>query len=229
MAPGGCPGLVVTASSGRWPGFDLTKIAVRKWVKQAESDAGTRDVGCPRMSGRRLPGCGRENRPLQHVDLLKRATALSAMETRNIRSSPWRHHPYRRVGRLATVVDLASRSGMGRAVVDDFATDLVGPPCPRRLGAADRLMGSLSIPIAASIHQRSAWPPRRPERAAVAGRPVWPMPGEAAASRDPEQRLRGSASSLLVTRPEPMRTCPLGHEQGTRSRCVGGPEAGSRG
>ena len=64
--------------------FDLTETAVREWVKQAERDAGTRQDG-GLTSGERdeLAQLRRENRRLREdVDILKRATAFFAKETR---------------------------------------------------------------------------------------------------------------------------------------------------
>ena len=62
--------------------FDLTETAVREWVKQAEVDAGER----PGLTGderRELAGLRRENRRLREdVEVLKRATAFFAKETR---------------------------------------------------------------------------------------------------------------------------------------------------
>jgi len=62
--------------------FDLTETAVRKWVNQAEIDAGRRD-GLSSEEREELARLRRENRRLQaDVDLLKRATAFFAKETR---------------------------------------------------------------------------------------------------------------------------------------------------
>jgi transposase len=64
--------------------FDLTETVVREWVKQAERDAGTRQDG-GLTSGERdeLAQLRRENRRLREdVDILKRATAFFAKETR---------------------------------------------------------------------------------------------------------------------------------------------------
>ncbi len=62
--------------------FDLTESAVRRWVAQAEIDAGER----PGLTGKEreeLSRLRRENKRLQSdVDLLKRATAFFAKETR---------------------------------------------------------------------------------------------------------------------------------------------------
>jgi transposase len=62
--------------------FDLTETAVREWVKQAEVDAGER----PGLTGderRELAELRRENRRLREdVEVLKRATAFFAKETR---------------------------------------------------------------------------------------------------------------------------------------------------
>ena len=64
--------------------FDLTETAVREWVKQAERDSGTRDDGGLTSDERReLAELRRENRRLRgDVDILKRATAFFAKETR---------------------------------------------------------------------------------------------------------------------------------------------------
>lgn len=62
--------------------FDLTETAVRTWVRQAEIDAGSRD-GLTSEEREELSRLRRENRRLQaDVDLLKRATAFFAKETR---------------------------------------------------------------------------------------------------------------------------------------------------
>jgi transposase len=62
--------------------FDLTETAVRKWVGQAEIDAGKRD-GLSSDEREELARLRRDNRRLQaDVDLLKRATAFFAKETR---------------------------------------------------------------------------------------------------------------------------------------------------
>ncbi len=62
--------------------FDLTETAVREWVQQAEVDAGER----PGLTGderRELAELRRENRRLREdVEVLKRATAFFAKETR---------------------------------------------------------------------------------------------------------------------------------------------------
>jgi len=64
--------------------FDLTGTAVREWVKQAERDAGTReDGGLTSAERRELAQLRAENRRLREdVDILKRATAFFAKETR---------------------------------------------------------------------------------------------------------------------------------------------------
>jgi transposase len=64
--------------------FDLTETAVREWVKQAERDAGTRnDGGLTSEERRELAGLRRDNRRLREdVEILKRATAFFAKETR---------------------------------------------------------------------------------------------------------------------------------------------------
>jgi len=62
--------------------FDLTETAVRAWHKQAEIDAGQRD-GLTTEEREELSRLRRENRRLQaDVDILKRATAFFAQETR---------------------------------------------------------------------------------------------------------------------------------------------------
>jgi transposase len=63
--------------------FDLTETAVREWVKQADLDAGTRDDGLTRDERSELAALRRENRRLREdVEILKRATAFFAKETR---------------------------------------------------------------------------------------------------------------------------------------------------
>ena len=62
--------------------FDLTESAVRRWVAQAEIDAGERP-GLSSEEREELSRLRRENKRLQaDVDLLKRATAFFAKETR---------------------------------------------------------------------------------------------------------------------------------------------------
>ena len=62
--------------------FDLTETAVREWVKQAEADAGDR-AGMTTEEHRELVELRRENRRLREdVEILKRATAFFAKETR---------------------------------------------------------------------------------------------------------------------------------------------------
>jgi transposase len=64
--------------------FDLTETAVREWVRQAERDAGTRhDGGLTTDERAELAQLRRENRRLREdVEILKRATAFFAKETR---------------------------------------------------------------------------------------------------------------------------------------------------
>jgi transposase len=63
--------------------FDLTETAVREWLKQAERDAGTGDGGLTTTEKDELAALRRENRRLREdVDILKRATAFFAKETR---------------------------------------------------------------------------------------------------------------------------------------------------
>ena len=62
--------------------FDLTETAVRKWVEQAQIDAGDL-AGLTTEELQELSRLRRENKRLQaDVDLLKRATAFFAKETR---------------------------------------------------------------------------------------------------------------------------------------------------
>ncbi len=63
--------------------FDLTETAVRQWVVQAERDAGTRTDGLTSDEREELVRLRRENRRLaEDVEILKRATAFFANETR---------------------------------------------------------------------------------------------------------------------------------------------------
>jgi transposase len=64
--------------------FDLTETAVREWVRQAERDSGARvDGGLTSEEREELARLRRENRRLQgDVEILKRATAFFAKETR---------------------------------------------------------------------------------------------------------------------------------------------------
>ena len=63
--------------------FDLTETAVREWLKQAERDAGTRTDGLTTSEKDELALLRRENRRLREdVEILKRATAFFAKETR---------------------------------------------------------------------------------------------------------------------------------------------------
>jgi transposase len=64
--------------------FDLTETAVREWVRQAERDAGTRvDGGLASAERQELNELRRECRRLRgDVEILKRATAFFARETR---------------------------------------------------------------------------------------------------------------------------------------------------
>ena len=62
--------------------FDLTETAVRAWVHQAEIDGGVRD-GLTTEERTELTRLRRENRSLKEdVEVLKRATAFFAKETR---------------------------------------------------------------------------------------------------------------------------------------------------
>jgi transposase len=64
--------------------FDLTETAVREWVKQAERDTGVRqDGGLTSAERQELIELRRECRRLREdVEVLKRATAFFAKETR---------------------------------------------------------------------------------------------------------------------------------------------------
>ncbi|MDG4788980.1 hypothetical protein O7626_24130 [Micromonospora sp. WMMD1102] len=63
--------------------FDLTETAVRDWVKQADLDAGTRTDGLASAEREELARLRQEDRRLREdVDILKRATAFFAKETR---------------------------------------------------------------------------------------------------------------------------------------------------
>ena len=64
--------------------FDLTETAVREWARQAERDAGTRGDGdLTSDEHNELAQLRRENRRLREdVEILKRATAFFAKETR---------------------------------------------------------------------------------------------------------------------------------------------------
>jgi transposase len=62
--------------------FDLTETAVRAWVQQADVDAGQRE-GLTTEERQELTALRRENRRLKEdVEILKRATAFFAKETR---------------------------------------------------------------------------------------------------------------------------------------------------
>ena len=62
--------------------FDLTETAVRAWVQQAEIDGGVRE-GLTTEERQELSALRRENRRLKEdVEILKRATAFFAKETR---------------------------------------------------------------------------------------------------------------------------------------------------
>ena len=63
--------------------FDLTETAVRQWVAQAERDTGARDDGLTSDEKAELARLRAENRRLREdVEVLKRATAFFAKETR---------------------------------------------------------------------------------------------------------------------------------------------------
>lgn len=63
--------------------FDLTETAVREWIRQADLDAGVRTDGLTTAEREELARLRRENRRLtEDVEILKRATAFFAKETR---------------------------------------------------------------------------------------------------------------------------------------------------
>ena len=63
--------------------FALTETAVREWVKQADIDDGTRGDGLTTAEREELSRLRRDNRRLREdVEVLKRATAFFAKETR---------------------------------------------------------------------------------------------------------------------------------------------------
>jgi transposase len=63
--------------------FDLTETAVREWLKQAERDTGTRTDGLTSSEKDELNQLRREaRRQREDVEILKRATAFFAKETR---------------------------------------------------------------------------------------------------------------------------------------------------
>jgi transposase len=63
--------------------FDLTETAVREWVRQADLDVGVRSDGLTSAEREELTRLRRENRRLaEDVEILKRATAFFAKETR---------------------------------------------------------------------------------------------------------------------------------------------------
>ena len=72
----------VTGRSGR-EDFDLTETAVRQWVVQAERDASARADGLTTDEREEMIRLRRWNRRLaEDVEILKRATAFFANETR---------------------------------------------------------------------------------------------------------------------------------------------------
>ena len=78
-----CAGGVTARSVRSRRDFDLTETAVRDWVKQAELDAGTAATGLTSAEREELAQLRRENRRLREdVEILKRATAFFAKETR---------------------------------------------------------------------------------------------------------------------------------------------------
>lgn len=63
--------------------LDLTETAVRDWVRQADVDDGRRSDGLTSSEREELARLRRENRVLREErDILKRATAFFARETR---------------------------------------------------------------------------------------------------------------------------------------------------
>ena len=73
----------MTVRSVRWQAFDLTETAVREWVKQPDIDDGTRSDGLTTAEREELAKLRWDNRQLREdVEVLKRATAFFAKETR---------------------------------------------------------------------------------------------------------------------------------------------------
>ncbi|RSD11752.1 transposase [Amycolatopsis eburnea] len=63
--------------------FELTDSVVRKWITQAERDAGVRSDGLTSEEKAELAALRKENTRLREdVEILKRATAFFAKETR---------------------------------------------------------------------------------------------------------------------------------------------------
>jgi transposase len=63
--------------------FELSDSVVRKWIVQAERDAGVRTDGLTSTEKAELAALRRENTRLREdVEILKRATAFFAKETR---------------------------------------------------------------------------------------------------------------------------------------------------
>jgi transposase len=63
--------------------FDLVDSAVRRWITQADLDAGTRSDGLSTLERSELAALRAENRRLREDnEILKRATAFFARETR---------------------------------------------------------------------------------------------------------------------------------------------------
>ena len=63
--------------------FDLTETAVREWVRQVELEDGVRTDGLSSAEREELTRLRRDNRRLtEDVEILKRATAFFAKETR---------------------------------------------------------------------------------------------------------------------------------------------------
>jgi transposase len=88
--------------------FDLTETAVRAWVRQAEIDDGQRD-GLTSEERTELTRLRRENRSLKEdVEVLKRATAFFAKETRLRRTPSSRRR--RSPARASTAPVACSRS-----------------------------------------------------------------------------------------------------------------------
>ncbi|WP_435280051.1 IS3 family transposase [Streptomyces sp. 1222.5] len=109
--------------------FELTETAVRDWVKQAEIDAGERD-GLTSAEREELAALRRENRRLREdVDILKRATAFFATETRTWTRSSRRRKPQ--------VTTSDGRVNSFRSPGPPTTPAATAPPVPGRCGTPE--------------------------------------------------------------------------------------------